>query len=220
MDVPRWTLSWIIPAVWPTVPSRDARRRRGEAAVVIDEFADATRQWQEDGFALVPGLVPAAEIDAVTGDLAHLYGSATFDDYNRAQGFGDVAAAGRRFHSTQFDGMRGFPMRGCGALDDLFVHPASSPSRGAPWPTTTCASTKRRSGRSGPARSTRRQGNSSVFADFVRSKSPDDLALFGIPRRGHAFWNAATVWRWPRSIPASTSRRGSARWPSAGLEWA
>ena len=38
-----------------------------------------------------------------------------------------------------------------------------------------------------------RQGNSSVFADFVRSKSPDDLALFGIPRRGHAFWNAATV---------------------------
>ena len=38
-----------------------------------------------------------------------------------------------------------------------------------------------------------RLGGSSVWAEFVDGKTPDDLALFGIPRPGHAYWNAATV---------------------------
>jgi len=38
-----------------------------------------------------------------------------------------------------------------------------------------------------------RLGNSRVFAKFVEGKSPEDLALFGIPRPGHPYWNAATV---------------------------
>lgn len=38
-----------------------------------------------------------------------------------------------------------------------------------------------------------RLGNDRRFAEFVRGKSPDELALFGIPRPGHPYWNAATV---------------------------
>src|SRR5689334_24092614 len=38
-----------------------------------------------------------------------------------------------------------------------------------------------------------RLGNNDTFAKFVRDKSPEDLALFNIPRPGHAFWTAATV---------------------------
>ena len=38
-----------------------------------------------------------------------------------------------------------------------------------------------------------RLGNSGTFASFVAGKSPDELALFGIPRPGHAYWNEATV---------------------------
>jgi hypothetical protein len=38
-----------------------------------------------------------------------------------------------------------------------------------------------------------RNGNSSTFAKFARGKSPDDLALFGVPLPGHPYWTAATV---------------------------
>ena len=38
-----------------------------------------------------------------------------------------------------------------------------------------------------------RLGNSGVWAEFVEGKNPAELALFGIPRPGHAYWNAATV---------------------------
>ena len=38
-----------------------------------------------------------------------------------------------------------------------------------------------------------RLGGDPTFAAFVAGKSPDDLALFGIPRPGHTFWNEATV---------------------------
>ena len=31
------------------------------------------------------------------------------------------------------------------------------------------------------------------LAAFVAGKSPDELALFGIPRPGHAYWNDVTV---------------------------
>jgi hypothetical protein len=89
-----------------------------------DEFAAAARQWQDDGWALVEGLVPEADIDAVADDIALLYGSDTFADYNRAKGSGDfVAPDGKAFREHQFDGMRGFPFGGSGALNDLFVHP-------------------------------------------------------------------------------------------------
>ena len=38
-----------------------------------------------------------------------------------------------------------------------------------------------------------RLGNNQTFASFAAGKSPDQLALFGIPRPGHPFWNEATV---------------------------
>ena len=268
------------------------------------EFAAAARQWQDEGWAVVEGLVPAAAIDAVAEDLARLYGTDTFADYNRAAGFGDGVADGKAFRATQFDGMRGFPFRDCDRLNDLFVHPrliefartaladddlriyqaaawgkwagdsnyeqplhqdgnhSLLPPRMEPgfWHMETflflsdvddgCAPPRlvprslssvdyrelyaheiAATGRRGtllayrsdvwhrgsdfarpgasrfvavvgfrPASATwfgydaiERQGNSSTFARFVRGKSPDDLALFGIPRPGHPYWNAATV---------------------------
>jgi hypothetical protein len=268
------------------------------------EFADAARQWQNDGWALVEGLVPTADIDAVADDLARLYGNDTFDNYNRAKGFGDGSPKGKQFRSTQFDGMRGFPFRGCPALNNLFVHPRTIrfaqaalgdddiriyqaavwgkwagetnyeqplhqdgnhslvPPRMEPgfWHMETflylsdvdedCApprlvprsksavaydelykhevvATAKRGTllayRSDvwhrgsdflradgsrfvlveafhPARAHwfgydafPRLGNSGVFDDFVAGKTPDDLALFGIPRPGHPYWNAAMV---------------------------
>src|SRR5262245_15678227 len=102
---------------------------------MADGFSGATRQCQQEGFALVPGVVPVDDIDAVAGDLARLYGSDTFDDYNRTQGFGDGEEL-RRFRAA---------------------------------------------------------GQQPRVADFVWGKSPDDLALFGIPRPGHAYRTAATV---------------------------
>lgn len=38
-----------------------------------------------------------------------------------------------------------------------------------------------------------RLGGNPLFADFARGKTPEELALFGIPRPGHPYWNAATV---------------------------
>ena len=59
----------------------------------------------------------------MAGDLESLFAADTFADYNRSSGFGDGSPEGRRFRSTQFDGMRGFPQPDCSALNDLFVHP-------------------------------------------------------------------------------------------------
>jgi hypothetical protein len=90
---------------------------------VTGEFDAHARQWQEEGYAIVDGLIPTDDIDAVADDLARLYGADTFDNYNRATGFGDGSPEGKQFRSTQFDGMRGFPFHGCRALNDLFFHP-------------------------------------------------------------------------------------------------
>jgi hypothetical protein len=38
-----------------------------------------------------------------------------------------------------------------------------------------------------------RLGNNHTFRLFVAGKSPEELALFGVPRPGHAFWNEMTV---------------------------
>jgi hypothetical protein len=38
-----------------------------------------------------------------------------------------------------------------------------------------------------------RLGMDSTFRSFAAGKSPEDLALFGVPRPGHRFWNEATV---------------------------
>jgi hypothetical protein len=268
------------------------------------EFAAAARQWQDDGFAVVEGLVPTDDIDAAGDDLARLYGTDTFDDYNRASGFGDGNPRGKQFRATQFDGMRGFPFEGCARLNDLFVHPrliefvrtaladddiriyqaaawakwagavnyeqplhqdgnhSLVPARMEPgfWHMETflflsdidegcapprlvprsrsavaykhlykhevTATGKRgtlmayrsdvwhrgsdftRAGASRfvavigfrPASATwfgydafERHGNSATFARFARGKTPEDLALFGIPRPGHPYWTAATV---------------------------
>jgi len=97
-------------------------RRPHTFGAVADDLAAAAHQWQTDGWALVDGLVPQADIDAVKGDLEQLFSTDTFADYNRAGRFGDGSPEGKRFRATQFDGMRGFPQEGA-ALNDLFVHP-------------------------------------------------------------------------------------------------
>jgi hypothetical protein len=92
--------------------------------MMTDEFATAVRQWQDDGWALIDGLVPEVDIDAAADDVALLFGTDTFADYNKAKGSGEfVAPDGKAFREQQFDGMRGFPFGGSGALNDLFVHP-------------------------------------------------------------------------------------------------
>jgi hypothetical protein len=90
---------------------------------VAEDLLAAAHQWRTEGWALVDGLVPEAEIDAVGGDLARLFAGDTFADYNRLTALGDGSPDGRRFRSTQFNGMRGFPQPGCPSLNDLFVHP-------------------------------------------------------------------------------------------------
>ena len=76
------------------------------------DLTAAAHQWQTEGWALVDGLVPEADVDAVADDLQRLFAADTFDDYNQASGFGDGSPEGRQFRSTQFDGMRGFPQHG------------------------------------------------------------------------------------------------------------
>lgn len=90
---------------------------------MVEDLLGAAHQWRTEGWALVDELVPKAEIDAVGGDLEHLFAGDTFADYNRLAALGDGSPDGRRFRSTQFNGMRGFPQPGCPALNDLFVHP-------------------------------------------------------------------------------------------------
>ena len=253
---------------------------------------------------MVDGLVPEADVDAVAGDLERLFSDDTFADYNQAAGFGDGAPEGRQFRSTQFDGMRGFPQRGCRALNDLFVHPrlvefarlalgdddlrlyqaavwgkwagavnyeqplhqdgnhSLLPPRMEPgfWHLEsflylsdvdeTCAPPRlvprsrsdvpveelyqhevAATGRRGSLVAYRsdvwhrgtdfthpdgsrfvlvagfrpadadwfgydafpRLGNSGIFRSFCAGKSPEELALFGVPRPGHRYWNEATV---------------------------
>jgi hypothetical protein len=38
-----------------------------------------------------------------------------------------------------------------------------------------------------------RLGADSTFRSFAAGKTPEELALFGVPRPGHAFWNEVTV---------------------------
>jgi len=38
-----------------------------------------------------------------------------------------------------------------------------------------------------------RLGQDGRFAKFLAGKTPDDLALFGIPRPGHPYWNEAMI---------------------------
>jgi len=268
------------------------------------DLVAAARQWQTEGWALVDGLVPEDDVDAVAGDLERLFSTDTFADYNKAAGFGDGSPVGRAFRSTQFEGMRGFPQADCPTLNNLFVHPrlvefarlalddddlriyqasvwgkwagavnyeqplhmdgnhSLVPARMEPgfWHLESflylsdvdedCAPPRlvprsgsgvayddlyqhevAATGRRGSLLAYRsdvwhrgtdfakadasrfvlvvafrpasaewfgydafpRLGNSGTFASFVAGKSPDELALFGIPRPGHAYWNEATV---------------------------
>src|SRR5205823_10689289 len=87
--------------------NRSRRDRPKYVGVVGDDLAAAAEQWQTEGWALVEGLVPEPDVDAVASDLERLYSEDTFDNYNRAAGFGDGSPEGRRFRATQFEGMRG-----------------------------------------------------------------------------------------------------------------
>ena len=51
---------------------------------VEDNLLAAAHQWQSEGWALVDGLVPGSDVDAVAGDLDRLFAADTFADYNRA----------------------------------------------------------------------------------------------------------------------------------------
>jgi hypothetical protein len=76
---------------------------------MTDELVAAAKQWQDDGWTLVEGLVPEADIDAVADDIALLYGTDTFADYNKAKGSGDfVAPDGRPSASTSSTGCADF----------------------------------------------------------------------------------------------------------------
>ena len=46
-----------------------------------------------------------------------------------------------------------------------------------------------------------RSGQDKYFSKFVAGKTPDDLALFGVPRPGNPFWNAATIDEMERRHP-------------------
>jgi hypothetical protein len=279
-------------------------RIRSTVAPVAEDLAAAAHRWQTEGWALVDGLVPQVDVDAVADDLKRLFSTDTFANYNRAAGFGDGSPEGRRFRATQFDGMRGFPQAGCAALNDLFVHPRlaefarlalgeddvriyqasiwgkwagavnyeqplhmdtnhsllparmepgfwhletflflsdvdedSAPPRLVPRSRSAVAYDElyehevAAMGRRGTLLAYRsdvwhrgtdfarsdasrfvlvvafrpaqadwfgydafaRLGSDGTFASFVAGKSPEDLALFGIPRPGHAYWNEATV---------------------------
>jgi len=276
------------------------------------EFAAPARQWQQEGWALVEGLIPTEDIDAVADELARLYRDDTFDDYNRASRYGDGTPNGKQFRGTQFDGMRGFPQHGCRRLNDLFVHPRllefarhalqdddlriyqaavwgkwagavnyeqpihqdgnhsliparmepgywhlelflflsdvdedCAPPRLVPrsksnvpydelYEHEVVATAKRgallayrsdvwhRGTDFGRADASRfvlvegfrpaaaewfsydafgRLGNNGIFAKFVRGKTPEELALFSIPRPGHPFWNAAAVEAFEQKYP-------------------
>jgi hypothetical protein len=89
----------------------------------VSDLAAAARQWQDEGYAIVDGLISEDEIDGVAADLRRLFETDTYDNYNQAEGFGDGDPEGKQFRSTQFQGMRGFPFHGCPALNDLFFHP-------------------------------------------------------------------------------------------------
>ncbi|MBV8690216.1 MAG: phytanoyl-CoA dioxygenase family protein [Actinobacteria bacterium] len=271
---------------------------------MIPGRAEAAQQWQEQGYAIVDGLIPEADIDAAADDIARLYGGDTFDNYNQAKGFGDGSPEGKQFRASQFDGMRGFPFAGCPTLNALYVHPNlvafaraalqdddvriyqaaawgkwageinyeqplhqdgnhsllpprmepgfwhletflylsdvdedCAPPRLVPNPEATvpynelyeheiAATAKRGSllayrsdvwhrgsdfGRDDASRFVAvvafrpasaewfgydafpRLGGSGHWIEFVAGKTPDDLALFGIPRPGHLYWNAASV---------------------------
>jgi hypothetical protein len=236
--------------------------------------------------------------------VERLFAADTFANYNKAAGFGDGSPEGRRFRSTQFDGMRGLPQPGCPALNDLLVHArllefarlaladddlriyqaavwgkwagavnyeqplhqdgnhsllpprmepgfwhlesflylsdvdeGSAPPRLVPRSRSDGAYEDlyehevAAPGRRGSLLAYRsdvwhrgtdfarpdasrfvlvaafrpaaaewfgydafpRLGNSEVFRSFVAGKSPEELALFGVPRPGHEYWNQATV---------------------------
>jgi len=88
-----------------------------------EDLVASVHQWQSEGWALVDGIIPEADVDAVADDLRRLFATDTFADYNRSAGIGDGSPDGRQFRSSQFNGMRGFPQPGCTALNDLVVHP-------------------------------------------------------------------------------------------------
>jgi hypothetical protein len=46
-----------------------------------------------------------------------------------------------------------------------------------------------------------RYGSDPRFAKFVAGKSPEELALFGIPRPGHPYWNEASIEAMARRHP-------------------
>ena len=97
-------------------------------------------RWREDGWALIPELVPAEEIDAACEDLWRMFprpeefhagegderrseftqGS---DDRNLFHHADDALDTGPRFRNAQFLGRRQFPFPGSGALNRLAVHP-------------------------------------------------------------------------------------------------
>ena len=272
---------------------------------MADELVTAARQWQEEGFALVPGLVPTTRSMRRRASSPLVYDSDTFDDYNRARGFGDGDRRASSSDPRSSMACAASRCRGCPALNDLFVHPrlvafaaacagrrgrahlssggvgevgwrdqlraAAAPGREPLAPPTAhgtrllapgdvpvpvrcrrglraaaaraaqpvgcrprrlvratrssppasgarCWPTARMCGIAAPTSPGPTRPEPCSWSGFVRrprsgsattpsggwataacspgssaGKSPDDLALFGIPRPGHPYWNAATV---------------------------
>jgi len=93
--------------------------------------------WHDDGWVLIEGLVPAADIDAATADLRHMFPTGeqyhADPDGERDRWIGNPATRpeiftwppdGPGFRPEQHRWQAHFPFPGSGALNRLTVHPA------------------------------------------------------------------------------------------------
>lgn len=99
-------------------------------------IADAAIQWQEEGWVLVPDLVPASDIDAASEELwgilprpeefhdpDHPRRKAFLEKRARTWGANPAAPDEPAFREEQFDGHYTFPFTCAGKLNRLLVHP-------------------------------------------------------------------------------------------------
>ena len=103
---------------------------------MVDPVSNAAKQWQSEGWVLVPDLVPASDIDAAVEELWGIFPRPEeFRDPDhprrkaflegRIRNWGPVEGAAEEpaFREEQFDGHETFPFTCPGRLNRLVVHP-------------------------------------------------------------------------------------------------
>ncbi len=83
------------------------------------DLETAARDWREDGWTLIDGLVPTDDVDRALVEIDHLEIPRPTGPTRRA----DVAATEPRFRAAQFDGTTLFPLPSAPDLNRLFIHP-------------------------------------------------------------------------------------------------